>query len=544
MSNSPVTGPSDQGERFCPVCGRRTPEQQCPADRTQTVEMRSFGRNPRSYQAGDTVNERYRITGPLGAGGFAAVYAAEHLGTQQELAIKLMAAEPGPAGEVAMRRFFREAKVTAALQHPNTVRVFDVGQDSQGPLFMAMELIRGRTLHAELRERILAKMLFSQEEVIDLALQVLDSLAEAHQYQLVHRDLKPANLMITEGEDGVRIIKVLDFGIARTIDSSLTATGAAPGTPAFMSPEQCKGDEVDGRSDLYSLAVLMFACVAGRLPFEHKEPLRLMQMHVMTPAPDPRTLCTTPLTESFVVVLLQALAKKPSDRFATAAEMRAALQAVANGLAVGGDMPTEAHAPWVITQPEPGRGPAGTAEAAAVPVPTVPTVPEAAPVAVALAAAAAPVAAATAAPPAASDQPAPPAAAPGRASAGKIASVLGVLAAVVLVGLWFMRARTPAAGPAAQLAPAAPPAAAAAPTAAAPPVVAALPAAVTAAAVAAPAQPSPTQPGPTQPAPAPAAEPTAAAPPRVAAPSGPAPARPAAPRAKPSKPGLAPQLVD
>lgn len=510
---------SDASERYCPICGRRTPLPYCPAEGTHTVEMRGFGRNPRAFQAGDIVGDRYQISGPLGTGGFAAVFAAQHLGTQQELAIKLMAAEPGQAGEVAMRRFFREAKVTASLQHPNTVRVFDVGQDSQGPLYMAMELIRGRTLHAELRERIVAKMLFSQAEVIDLALQVLDSLAEAHQHQLVHRDLKPANLMLVDGADGHRLVKVLDFGIARTVDSSLTATGAAPGTPAFMSPEQCKGDEVDGRSDLYSLAVLMFACVVGRLPFEHKEPLRLMQMHVMAPAPDPRTLCTTPLTDAFVQVLLRTLAKKPGERYATAAAMRAALQAVAEGRDLPDDLSAAPDLVGAGEETKEWKVAPVARVAAAAPLAAEPQV-VAAPVAVALPADS-PVAAPVGAGPAGT-------AGTARGKAVQLGVALGAFAVVAAIAVLAGRGEAPA--PAVQAAPAAAPVAA--------------PAAVPdpAPAVAAPvAEPAPA----VQPVVAPAA---------VTAEAAPAPAPPAAPhagpakrpavRAKENRPGLAPQLVD
>ncbi len=326
-ASAPTPGPG--GDRYCPTCGRRSNAIQCPHDGAQTVQMRGFGRHPRNYQVGDVVAGRYRITGTLGAGGMAAVYAAEHTSTLQPVAIKLMAAEPGADGDVAMRRFFREARVTATLQHPNTVRVFDVGQDDQGPLFMAMERINGPTLLADLRDRITAGRLMTQSEAIDVGIQTLDSLGEAHGHQLVHRDLKPANLMLIAGEDGAPMVKVLDFGIARTVDSSLTATGAAPGTPAYMSPEQCKGETVDGRSDLYSLAVILFVCVTGRLPFDHKDPLRLMQAHVNAPPPDPRPLAKTELHENFVSVLHKAMAKKPGDRFSSAATMREALMAVA-----------------------------------------------------------------------------------------------------------------------------------------------------------------------------------------------------------------------
>lgn len=326
-------------QRFCPICGLNTDAAACPDDRTPTVMVAQFSKHPKAYQPGDVVAERFKITGSLGAGGFASVFSAEHIGTQQQVALKLMATELGPGGAVAVRRFFREAKVTATLQHPNTVRIFDVGQDSQGPLFMAMELLAGRTLYAELRERITARNLFSEAEAIAIGTQVLDSLAEAHAHRLVHRDLKPANLMLRTDDDGKLRVKVLDFGIARTQDSSLTATGAAPGTPAFMSPEQCRGAEVDGRSDLYALGILLFACTVGRLPFEHRDPLRLLRMHLEEPPPDPRSLTDQPLSEGFVEVLLRSLAKAPADRFPNAASMKAALLAAAHGQPAGPDLP-------------------------------------------------------------------------------------------------------------------------------------------------------------------------------------------------------------
>ena len=338
QADSPTPAASPTVERFCPTCGRRTPAVQCPTDGAQTIQLRGFGRDPRNYKPDDLIAGRYRVTGVLGSGGMAAVYAAEHTSTHQNVAIKLMAAELGDDGDVAMRRFFREARVTSTLQHPNTVRVFDVGQDEQGPLYMAMELISGPTLLAELRDRIAQNRLMSQALVCDIGIQILDSLIEAHDHQLVHRDLKPANLILMTTEDGHPHVKVLDFGIARTLDSSLTATGAAPGTPAYMSPEQCKGEQVDGRSDLYSLAIILFVCVTGRLPFDFKDPMRVMQAHVTTPPPDPRPLSTAELSDDFVQVLLRGLAKKPVERFSGAVAMRAALVAVAAGQALPEDV--------------------------------------------------------------------------------------------------------------------------------------------------------------------------------------------------------------
>lgn len=336
-------------DRYCPVCGRTTPEALCPSDSTPTVAMRKFSKQPRSYKDGDIVAQRYQITGTLGSGGFAAVYAAEHVGTKQPIALKLLAVGMDGEDYVAMRRFFREARVTAGLTHRNTVRVFDVGQDDDGPLFIAMELLRGTPLNVKLKENAKLQTAMQEDEALNVAIQILGSLSEAHSQQLVHRDLKPANIFLTKDAEGELLVKVLDFGIARTANSSLTAAGAAPGTPAFMSPEQCYADVVDARSDLYAVAILMFACVCSALPFESKDSIQLMTMHAKTPAPDPRTKAKVPLSDGFVACVLKALSKAPDDRFADAEAMIEELQQVRdgtwNGHLAAREMPTVAYPP-------------------------------------------------------------------------------------------------------------------------------------------------------------------------------------------------------
>ncbi len=320
------------GRRFCPVCGDETNAQFCPNDRTPTVVSQGFAKHPRSYEVGDIVAGRYQITGALGAGGFAAVYSAEHMGTAQEVAVKLMAFDmAGANGEIAVRRFFREARTTAALKHPNTVRVFDVGQDEQGPLFIAMEVLRGESLEDLMKRRFSEGRQLSEKETLDIAIQTLASLNEAHEKGLVHRDLKPGNIYLAESETGPTIVKVLDFGIARTADSSLTIGGNMPGTPPFMSPEQCRGEDLDGRSDLYSLAVLMFLSVCGRLPFSDRNMLKLMRMHSFDPPPDPRSYDGVIVSDELATVILRTLAKQPTDRPETAAVMRDALEALRRG---------------------------------------------------------------------------------------------------------------------------------------------------------------------------------------------------------------------
>ncbi len=347
-SNKPAAD-TVKGDRYCPVCGRTTPAALCPSDSTPTVAMRKFSKQPRSYKDGEIVAQRYCITGTLGAGGFAAVYAAEHTGTKQPIALKLLAVGMDGEDDVAMRRFFREARVTAGLTHRNTVRVFDVGQDDDGPLFIAMELLRGTPLNVKLKENAKLQIAMSEDEALNVALQMLGSLSEAHSQQLVHRDLKPANIFLTKDADGELLVKVLDFGIARTANSSLTAAGAAPGTPAFMSPEQCYADVVDARSDLYAVGILMFACVCSALPFESKDAMQLMTMHAKTPAPDPRTKAKVPLSDGFVACVLKVLSKAPDDRFADAAAMIEELQQVRDGTWQGHlaspEMPTVAYPP-------------------------------------------------------------------------------------------------------------------------------------------------------------------------------------------------------
>ncbi|MCO4760960.1 MAG: protein kinase [Myxococcales bacterium] len=328
MSDSP-------DQRICPICGTLTPEAFCPKEGASTVVARSFSKHPRNYGLDDHVADRYRITGALGSGGYAAVYSAEHTGTGQEVAVKLMAFDPTAAGgEVAVRRFFREARITAGLSHPNTVRVFDVGQDEGGALYIAMELLRGESLEQRLKRVLTAGDALSVDDSLDIMIPVLDSLAEAHDKQLVHRDLKPANIFltqVTQEDETVMVPKVLDFGIARTADSSLTVGGTIPGTPPFMSPEQCRGEELDGRSDLYSLAVLLFLCVTGRLPFHDTNVLRLMRMHAFDAPPNPRSKTNRPLPDGLVSLLMRSLAKAPADRPPTAAAMRKELAEIQQG---------------------------------------------------------------------------------------------------------------------------------------------------------------------------------------------------------------------
>ena len=315
--------------RYCPSCGNRTELAFCPTDGVPTLERKVIQAEATVVREGDVIEGRYRITGLLGRGGFGAVYAAEHTGTQQKVALKMMLAS-AEAGEDEVRRFYREAQVTASLRHQNTVRVFDVGQTPAGALYIAMELLHGPTLEQVLKDKWKAGLAMSEREALLIGIPVLKSLHEAHTNKLVHRDLKPANIMLAESSDDEPTVKVLDFGIARAQDSSLTGAGTALGTPAYMSPEQCQGVELDGRSDMYSLGIILYRCVAGVPPFNDRNPLTLMFNHTQTAVPDLRQAARTSLSDGFIHIVQRSLSKRRDQRFDTARDMRVALEQLLN----------------------------------------------------------------------------------------------------------------------------------------------------------------------------------------------------------------------
>lgn len=318
---------SEVTTRYCPVCAAQTEASHCPNDGAATVVKQLFNKDALGFLPGDLVAQRYRIEGALGRGAYGAVYAARHTGTDQAVALKMLTLDTdGAAGDKHAQRFFREARMTAKLRHQHTVRVFDVGQSEEGPLFLAMELLRGPSLAAWLAREFDAGRKVNEAHTIDIAIAALKSLHEAHKSGLVHRDIKPGNIVLHRGPDDEAIVKVLDFGIARAAGSDLTQTGHSLGTPAYMSPEQCRGEELDGRSDLYAIGILMYLMVAGRLPFVSDDNMALLFKQVTEPAPDPRAVSGVHLTDAFLDTLMTALEKVADDRFADAKQMWQRLQ--------------------------------------------------------------------------------------------------------------------------------------------------------------------------------------------------------------------------
>jgi serine/threonine protein kinase len=269
----------------------------------------------------------YHVTTLIGEGGMGMVYAAEHTRIRSlRVAVKCLKrfyAED----ETALARFFNEARATMAIRHPGIVEVADVGRLPDGRPYLVMELLEGETL-----ARRLVRGRMSVSEAVDLARQVTAALAAAHAAGVVHRDLKPENLFLIARRPGeTQKVKVLDFGVAKlrndAPEASLqTRTGSIIGTPAYMSPEQCRGisRQTDGRADIYSLGVILYEMLAGRPPFLGEGGGDVMIMHVRD---------EPPLLSSFVTgvpawleaVVLRALAKSPADRFQRAEELEEAL---------------------------------------------------------------------------------------------------------------------------------------------------------------------------------------------------------------------------
>ena len=268
------------------------------------------------------VDGRYRITGRIGTGGMADVYSAhdEHLG--RDVAIKLLHRRFAQDQEF-VERFRREASAAAGLQHPHIVGVFDRGE-YDGTYYIAMEFLRGRTL----KDVIVAEAPLDQERAVDITVQILRAAGFAHRRGVIHRDFKPQNVIVDD-EDRV---KVTDFGIARAGASEITETGSIMGTAQYLSPEQAQGTAAEESSDLYSIGVLLYEMLAGRLPFSGDSVVAVALRHLTEPPP-PLHRLRPDIHPALEALVMQALAKHPRERFQDADSFIAALQHVRPHLA-------------------------------------------------------------------------------------------------------------------------------------------------------------------------------------------------------------------
>ena len=276
---------------------------------------------------GRVLHDKYRIDGRLGAGGMATIYRATRLHIGDTVAIKVLHAEVIREPAFA-ERFRREAQAAARLKHPNVVAIYDFGVADE-TLYLVMELLEGQDLRTIIKDAGPLSAALAAE----IVRQVCAALTEAHRQNIVHRDIKPANMSVESTPDGPRV-KVLDFGIASLRSgntfANLTQTGALLGTPAYMSPEQCLGEELDGRSDIYSLGIVLFEMLCGVAPFNSPTSTAVVMQHVQQAPPALRVLNAS-ISPDVEAVVLRALAKAPQDRFQTARDFAEALTTAAAG---------------------------------------------------------------------------------------------------------------------------------------------------------------------------------------------------------------------
>jgi serine/threonine-protein kinase len=270
---------------------------------------------------------RFRLTEKLGQGGMGTVYKAVHTEMDRTCAIKLLLASAEDS-EAATARFKREARMASRIENPHAVTIYDFGQAEGGLLYLAMEFIDGRSL-----SQILAKEWpLGVERVVHITAQIAEALSAAHSLGIVHRDLKPDNIMITSRSGEAEYVKVLDFGIAKSLIESeadkVTRTGFVLGTPFYMSPEQIAGENIDARSDIYSLALLVYEMLSGRLPFEGDNTQAIMFKRVMS-TPIPLKAVAPSLDEAIERAVMDGLARNPADRPGTATDFAAMLSAAA-----------------------------------------------------------------------------------------------------------------------------------------------------------------------------------------------------------------------
>lgn len=257
------------------------------------------------------------------------VFRALDVPANQPVAIKLL--RPEYRNAEAAERFVREVKHTAKLVHPNVVRVLDVGKTTEGELYFVMELLEGDSLSAVLRR----EGHLSVERTVQMAVQVCAALDAAHRAGLVHRDIKPANLVLVPRGQGPELVKVLDFGIARSLDgeTQLTGTGLIVGTTEYLAPEQILGQPYDGRADMYALGVTLFRALTGTPLFPQATDSASLLYHQVNARPEPLTQRApgAQIPAALERVVLRCLRKDPAERFADMAELSAALVAASQG---------------------------------------------------------------------------------------------------------------------------------------------------------------------------------------------------------------------
>ena len=308
--------PSDS--KYCKECATPLP----PSEEPQVSVTKTLETPSQELTRGTVFASRYEIIEELGKGGMGKVYRVEDKKIKEEIALKLIKPEVA-SDKKTIERFSNELKMARKIAHRNVCRMYDLGEE-KGTHYITMEYVPGEDL-----KRLIRKVgQFNAGKTIFMARQVCEGLAEAHRFGVVHRDLKPQNIMIDE-EGNARI---MDFGIARTVKGKgITGEGVMIGTPEYMSPEQAEVKEVDQRSDIYSLGVILYEMVTGRVPFEGETPLGIAMKHKSEVPPDPRQI-NAQLTEDLSLVIMRCLEKDKEKRYQSAGEVNSELLNIEKGM--------------------------------------------------------------------------------------------------------------------------------------------------------------------------------------------------------------------
>jgi serine/threonine protein kinase len=299
----------------------------------------------------DILNGQFQILQKVGAGGMGAVYKALQPEMNRMVGVKILHPKLADRKDL-VSRFRREARALSQLTHPNTVKVFLYGELEDGSLYIIMEFLEGKNLNQTVR----TDGPFSVERALPVLIQACGALDEAHKAGIIHRDLKPENIFLVQSDTLHDFAKLLDFGLAKVGERQLrpgsimlTQEGMVFGTPEFMSPEQAQGKPLTPASDVYSVAVILYEVLTGKLPFDAKSAMDFIQLHVTTkPIPIGQRVPGRTFPPLLEQIIDRALAKRSEDRFASAADFASALQAVLDGAA---------HLPPLLTPAPPPAEP-------------------------------------------------------------------------------------------------------------------------------------------------------------------------------------------
>jgi len=305
-----------------------------------SVAFASAGRAARVFNDGDIIGENYRLKGLIGRGGMGYVFAAEHLMLHRDFALKVL--DPSQVNEISWNRFQMEGKAIARLDHPNIVKIYNMGVDRGDCPYYVMDLLNGVALLDCIKDAVP----LSLDEIVDMYIQLAEGFGYAHNRGIIHRDVKPGNIVLIDGGGQYPTAKIVDFGIAKLTgtssqaEQSLTAAGEICGSPFYMSPEQGLGGEIDSRSDIYSLGCTLFETLCRRPPFMGKTALETLMLHQNEPAPQLADFTNEIWPHELESIVAKMLAKRLSERYQSMSQLKHDLERVRANKAVGKNVET------------------------------------------------------------------------------------------------------------------------------------------------------------------------------------------------------------